>query len=147
MGEQPLRPEGRRTQDVERHPDSLEGSHELLEAPGGDAFSSPDRLHSDRQRLSDCVGPAGPRALGVRLDLPHQVGWKPGRDPLQPVLTTWRFALAGGGEGMSIMTLLRRVNMSCKCHWLSPRSRKRRRLLERQGVCREGGHAPRAASH
>jgi hypothetical protein len=71
---------------LDRHADAFDRSQDLLEAPARDTFSPLDRLHSDRQALPNGVGLCGPCAPGVALDLAHEGGRNPGRNPLEGAL-------------------------------------------------------------
>ena len=83
MGQEPLRPERRRAQEVERQADTFDRSQQFLDAAARDAFSPANRLRSGGQAIPNRIEASRPRALGATLDFANEVGPQPHRDPLR----------------------------------------------------------------
>jgi len=91
VGEKPHHPEGGRAHQVEHQPDTFEGSQQLLGPAGRDTCSIANRLHSDAEAVSNRVRSRRPHAPGVSVDLAHEIGRKPRRDPLERVTDAGSF--------------------------------------------------------
>jgi hypothetical protein len=83
MGQEALRSERRRTEELEQKTNAFDRSEQLIDASTRDAITVSDRLDSNSQTLPDGVGSSRPAALGVGLDLADEIRRNPRRDPLE----------------------------------------------------------------
>src|SRR5207247_10241200 len=91
-------PEGGRAHHVERQPDTFEGPQQLLGPAGRDTLSIANRLYSDTEAVSNRVRSRRPHAPGVSVDLAHEIGRKPRRDPLERVADAGSFPSSQPGS-------------------------------------------------
>ena len=131
VGQEALRSERRRTQELDGHANALDRPQQLLDAPARDAISPADRLQPEGEALADGIGPRRPRALGMSLDLAHEGGRKPRRDPLKGVVV-WRGFGPARARGQPSTPALGRARFGSWTLHRIPSSKLKRRLIRRE---------------